>query len=290
MIRDVTDSNLEAVRAFLEQRPETSVFLLYCLERHGPRLVGHRDSGNFRAVVEAGQVVGVCSPTRRGHLLVDTGGREDLGADLLEAARRDAIRLDAVIGEWAAARSVWTLIRDRIGFQPTLEARQVAYCRRVDETPRDPALPEGVTVRLLDLADFEQWYPLFHALERQEGGEIQGTKEEIRARFAYVPWRWWGVFKGAQLVAIACIDCIYRGTGHLGGIYVHEGHRRQGMARLLLARIFDVSRAAHGIGRLVLFSREENESARQLYESLGFGPAGHFAFMLGGWPETPNAA
>ena len=60
MIRHVTDSDLQRVRAFLESHVDTSLFLLSTLAALGPRLGQHLNSGNFRLIEEAGQVVAVC--------------------------------------------------------------------------------------------------------------------------------------------------------------------------------------------------------------------------------------
>jgi len=57
MIRHVTDSDLEHVRAFLESHVDSSLFLLSTLTSMGPRLGSHPNSGNFRLVEESGKVV-----------------------------------------------------------------------------------------------------------------------------------------------------------------------------------------------------------------------------------------
>src|SRR5690606_10793977 len=80
MIRDVDESNLAAVRAFLEKHLETSLFLLGNLDSRGPRRQPHPYSGNFRVIEEGGAVAGVFCLTNRGACLVQTGGRDDLGS------------------------------------------------------------------------------------------------------------------------------------------------------------------------------------------------------------------
>ena len=59
MIRHVTDSDLERVRAFLESHVDTSLFLLSTLAALGPRLGHHLNSGNFRKIEEDGEIVAV---------------------------------------------------------------------------------------------------------------------------------------------------------------------------------------------------------------------------------------
>lgn len=278
MIEDVSDANIGEVRRFLETHLDSSIFLLHTLERFGPAMVEHRDSGNFRCLLEDGRVAAVISATRRGHLLVQTGGREDLGGALFDACADHRDRLDGVVGEWRGAQSVWTHFRRQAGFRPTYEAPQVIYRMLLDDVPD---VPVPGTTRRLDPDDFDLWYPLFHALEVQEGVHIHGDREEVRSRFASAPWRWWGRFQGSELAAVACVDLTYHDAAHIGGIYVVPAYRRRGLAAQLLHAI---AREAHGdlaMSRLVLFTRESNVQACRLYERLGFVREGSFGFLLG---------
>ena len=86
MIRHVTDSDIQRVRAFLESHVDTSLFLLSTLAALGPRLGHHLNSGNFRLIEEEGRIVGVFCLTRRGNLLVHAGGRTDLAEQVFEAS------------------------------------------------------------------------------------------------------------------------------------------------------------------------------------------------------------
>jgi ribosomal protein S18 acetylase RimI-like enzyme len=282
MIVPVTPAREAGVRTFLQAHLSTSVFLLYCLERFGPALGDHRDSGNFRCVLEGDRVVAVACSTRRGHLLVQTGGRDDLGTQLWQAFDGDPVRIDGVVGEWTAAQSVWPLARDRRGFLPIYEIRHVTYEMQLDAgmtaTRRRPE------VRILEPDDFDVWYPLFHALELQEGVQIQGNREQVRAGFGNAAQRWWGAFEGPELAAVACLDVSAAGAGHVGGIYVDPNRRRKGLARTILEAIVVDSQATLNLSVLVLLTREDNLSARRLYEGMGFVATGtHFGFLLGEW-------
>jgi predicted GNAT family acetyltransferase len=282
MIVPVTSANEVEVRTFLQTHLSTSVFLLYCLERFGPVRGDHRDSGNFRCVLDRDRVIGVACSTRRGHLLVQTGGRDDLGAQVWQAFDGDPVRIDGVIGEWTAAQSVWPLARDRRGFLPIYEIRHIAYGMQLGAG--STAARGGPDVRMLEPEDFDLWYPLFHALELQEGVQIQGDREQVRASFGNAAQRWWGAFEGADLTAVACLDVSASGAGHVGGIYVHPNHRRKGLARTILEAIVLDSQATLHLSSLVLFTREDNASARRLYEGMGFAATGeHFGFLLGEW-------
>src|SRR3954470_18146295 len=103
MIRHVTDSDLERVRAFLESHVDTSLFLLSTLAALGPRLGSHLNSGNFRLVEEDGKIAAVCCLTRRGNLLVQAGGRRDLAEQIFEACETEPIEVRGIVGEWTSA-------------------------------------------------------------------------------------------------------------------------------------------------------------------------------------------
>jgi hypothetical protein len=127
MIRHVTDTDLEHVRAFLESHVDTSLFLLSTLSALGPRLGSHLNSGNFRLIEEGGKIVAVCCLTRRGKLLVQGGGRADLAEPIFEACEAEPIEVRGVVGEWATATALWDLLRADPRFEPTHALKDVLY-------------------------------------------------------------------------------------------------------------------------------------------------------------------
>jgi ribosomal-protein-alanine N-acetyltransferase len=60
---------------------------------------------------------------------------------------------------------------------------------------------------------------------------------------------------------------------HINNVAVLPGYRRQGIASLILGRVFSEGRRV-GAGRATLEVRRSNESARRLYERFGFTVAG----------------
>ena len=112
MIRNVETDDLERVRGFLEAHVDTSLFLLSNLAIFGPRLTDHGNSGNYRLVEEAGQVVAVFCLTRRGNLLVQAAGRADLAESILESCESEIIEVCGVAGEWATAAALWELLQE----------------------------------------------------------------------------------------------------------------------------------------------------------------------------------
>src|SRR5450756_3074880 len=111
MIRQVTDSDLERVRVFLESHVDTSLFLLSTLASLGPRLGPHLNSGNYWLIEEGGAIVAVFCLTRRGNLLVQAGGRTDLAEQIFEASEAEPIDVCGVVGEWATAEAIWRFVQ-----------------------------------------------------------------------------------------------------------------------------------------------------------------------------------
>src|SRR3984957_5598540 len=96
MIRNVETDDLERVRGSLEAHVDTSLFLLSNLAIFGPRLPDNGNSGNYRLVGDAGRVVAVFYPPRRGHLLVQASGRADLAESILESCESETIEVCAI--------------------------------------------------------------------------------------------------------------------------------------------------------------------------------------------------
>jgi len=153
---EVTGSNLQVARTFLEERAETSLFLLSNLAAHGPRAAEAANSGNYRYIEHAGKVVCVFALTRRGNLLAETGGRGDLADAILTACQAEPVPITGVLGEWTAAESLWrALCKDR-GFRPVHSSKEVFY--RINLGSAAPR--ETGRVRRLASSDFERWEPL----------------------------------------------------------------------------------------------------------------------------------
>jgi ribosomal protein S18 acetylase RimI-like enzyme len=294
MIRDVATHDLERVRGFLEAHVETSLFLLSNLAVFGPRLTDHANSGNYRLVEEAGRVVAVFCLTRRGNLLVQAAGRSDLADSILEACEAETIEVTGVAGEWPTAEALWELLRADPRFEPTLSSKDVLYRLALvgggAATPspaegtvkRHPAAP-GRAVRALDGSDFEQWERLNTAYCTEMHlplPRVDAAHEAEFVRRARAKW-WWGAFSGSQLAAIVGLNAAYGAVGQVGGVYARPEDRKQGLARAAMELLVEDSREHHRFERLILFTGEDNLSARRLYESLGFEAGGAFGLLLG---------
>ncbi len=287
MICDVDASNLAATREFLERHVETSLFLLGNLAAQGPRLGPHLNSGNFRVVCEGGSIVAAFCLTRRGNLLLQAGGREDLGALILTACRAEPIPIEGVIGEWRATQSVWQLLRAEPGFEPAPSHREVLYGR---DLPHAPGTESTLPVRELRADDFDQWNLLNAAYSAEVRLPVHGSREERFALFSGQAecGHWWGYFDGGELIATVSLNALYGRIGQVGGVYTRPAYRGRGLARIAMAKLMADAWQRHRLERLILFTGEDNRTARALYEALGFATRGYFGLLFGTPREYRN--
>ena len=282
MIRHVTDSDLERVRAFLESHVDTSLFLLSTLAALGPRLGHHLNSGNFRKIEENGEIVAVFCLTRRGNLLVQAGGRIDLAEQIFEACEGEPIEVRGVVGEWPMAEALWKLLRADPRFETSHNLKDVLYRLMLKDTVGP--MPESPNVRLLDASDFAQWERLNTAYFAELSLPLQATLEQRRNDFIMRvrSGLWWGAFDdNYELVSIAALNATYGALGQVGGVYTRPSERRKGLSYAVMQMLITDCRHRLGFDKLVLFTGEDNTSARKLYESLGFEAAGAFGLLLG---------
>jgi uncharacterized protein len=282
MIRHVTDSDLDRVRVFLESHVDTSLFLLSTLAALGPRLGQHLNSGNFRLIEEQGRIVAVCCLTRRGNLLVQAGGRTDLAEQIFKACETERIEVRGVVGEWPMAEALWKFLHTDPRFETTHHLKDVLYRLMLNEKPA--ARVASANVRVLDAGDFVQWERLNSAYFAELSLPLQATLEQRRTDFI-VRIRsglWWGAFDDChELVSIAALNATYGSLGQVGGVYTRSAERRRGLSRAVMQLLIEDCRHRLHFEKLVLFTGEDNSPARQLYESLGFEPAGAFGLLLG---------
>ncbi len=285
MIQDVTDSDLERVRAYLEAHLDSSLFLLSNLALFGPRRGDAPNSGNYRCAVEDGTLVAVFSLTRSGNLLVQAAGRADLAAQIFEACKDEPIQITGVVGDWPTAEALWGLVCADPRFEPNVSIKDVLFSLPLTRSdgPHSSMAPRALNARALNPDDFEQWAPLNAAYLAELHLPLQLTSEERRKEFESRARAqlWWGAFDADRLVAIAGLNAVYGHLGQVGGVYSPPEDRRKGFARAVMARLISDSRTRHHFQRLVLFTGEDNIGARRLYESLGFQAGGSFALFLG---------
>jgi RimJ/RimL family protein N-acetyltransferase len=294
MIRSVATEDLERVRCFLEAYVESSLFLLSNLAIFGPRLGEAWNSGNYQLVEEEGRIVAVFCLTRRGNLLVQSGGRTDLAEAIMEACESEPVEVCGVVGEWAIAQAIWKLLLADPWFEPGHGSKDVLYRLDLVSQEQEHRIPEhaaaGVTVRPLIAGDFEQWERLNTAYLAELNlplPVVDAAHEAEFARRTQARW-WWGAFVRGELAATVALNAAYGTVGQVGGVYTRPADRKKGIAQAAMRVLIDDAAAYHRFTKLILFTGEDNVGARRLYESLGFEAAGAFGLLLGARRPRPH--
>ncbi len=109
----------------------------------------------------------------------------------------------------------------------------------------------------------------------------------------YLGWSLRQVQKGRMVRLVAEVDGRVVGTAHLslsgsegeiGSVVVAESHRRQGLARRLIAALMDEARARK-LAVLEIGVRQDQPYLQAFYESLGFRPTTKKGGLLPTLPE-----
>ncbi|MCX7853589.1 MAG: GNAT family N-acetyltransferase [Caldilineales bacterium] len=173
-------------------------------------------------------------------------------AETAAAVRRLAAEL--VPPHWPvytlAPTSTAALLREAVGVDEIRPEWQMVF--RGDAGTLDPG-----PARPLGRADL----PAMMALARLGGAMVFGAEAMAHGAF-------FGVFVGAELVAMGGVQNELPGWAEIGSIVTHPAHRRQGHATHVVAALVRYLQARGQQTFLCLF--QDNEAAFRLYDKLGF--------------------
>ena len=280
MVEQVGESNIVEVQAFLAGQEECSQFLINNLGEHGPSLVEHQNSGNFKAIRLGGEIRAVFCLTRRGNLIMQGGGINP--EVVLDACSREPIHMKGFIGEWDSIEPVYSLFKKQTpSFIPSFESKEIlfSYPLSVNELK----LRHDARVRLLTPADFSRWFELRAAYLSELGLPSDGVVDLVRGDFdaQVVGQRWWGLFEGNELLSQVGLNSKGETVGQVGGVFTPEPYRKRGLAKAAMVHMLRDCRDIHGHTKSILFTGETDIAAQKLYESIGYNRIGFFAMMFG---------
>jgi len=255
------------------------MFLLGNLALNGPRISPALNSGQFKVIENSGRVCAVFCLTRRTAILAEAGGRAEWAQTIVDACREEPIPIGGVMGEWRLAEAIWSILQSAQGFREVFASKEILQALDLSHVVPPNSHSH---VRHLVADDFGQWECLHAGFCAEEGMPVHGTPDERERLFrpSAEARRWWGYFEGDRLVAMACLNAVYKRLGQVGGVYTLPDRRGYGFSRATMNALLADSVQVHGLERLILFTGEHNEAARHIYKTLGFSTIGDFALLM----------
>jgi len=276
---DVTSENLKACQDFLARFEDTCQFLINNLSQHGPRLIEHHNSGNFKMLLEGEQVVGVFCLTRRGNLLAQT--TIDATDIILNSCRQESVALKGFSGAWPTIAPIVAKFRAYTpDFKPTYDDQEFLYSYVL--VADDPRLKHDPRVRFLEERDFEQWFVHSGLYLTELKLPNQLTFEQSRRDFAAQVQRrvWWGLFDGETLLSRVALNSNGETIGQVGGVFTPRELRQRGYAKATMFHMLKDCRDLHGHRKSLLFTGRTDIPAQKLYESMGYKRIGDYALVM----------
>lgn len=255
--------------------------LLSNLQEYGATLTHHLHSGNFRCVTNKKDIVAVFCLTRSGLLLFQTDRKANYNNLILKSALKESIPLKGFMGDWNLVTSLWkSYKKQNPSFQVNFSPKEILYKRDLKHAPN---LPRDHSVIFLNSQHFTQWYRAYKNYFAELGIAFYGTKKEFHQKFLHEikKQNWWGYFQEKCLCSMASRRANFDNMAQIGGVYTLPEYRRKGYAKTCMIQIMNDSKTIHRDRDLVLFTPENNKSARKLYEKLGFKKIGYFGVVIG---------
>jgi len=276
----VTEQSKGELVSFLKTHSDHTLFLLGNLSEHGYKLTDALNSGNFKLIRDSEQIVAAFCLCRRGTLLIHATMEKSLFPLVVKSCLDEGIPLKGVIGEWSLCKSLWEYLKEQQLIKTeTFISKEVLYRVNLQEH----TYPPQSSVRLLGPSDYSQWSTLRDAYVKEKRLPDSSNEAQKREAFASFVNRKviWGLFLDKKLLSIANLNAHASDLAQLGGVFTDSEYRRKGYSRAVLQQLFNDCKSLHGITKLIIFTGEDNPSARKLYESFGIDQVGHYALLFG---------
>ncbi|PYQ35858.1 MAG: GNAT family N-acetyltransferase [Acidobacteria bacterium] len=282
-VKTLSTGDETVLRDFLSPRVESSMFLL--ANAHAAGLVdrGEALQGTYVAAREEGRIVGVAAHFWNGMLVLQASDEailETVARAALSRSRRDLRGL-------AGPRSQIDRALGRLDLRsrPTsCDTREMLYSLDL----RELRVPEGLASgRLVCRPPFDgelellaRWRADFSIeslglsktpeLESISRGEVERLHREKNQ---------WVLIDGERLVSYSGLNARLPDVVQVGGVWTPPDLRGRGYGRCAVAgSLLAVER--EGVARAVLFTDEENHTARAAYEALGFQVVGDYGLVI----------
>jgi GNAT superfamily N-acetyltransferase len=282
-VKTLSTGDEAVLAAFLAPCVESSMFLLANVQASGLVDGGEPVQGTYVAALEAGRIVGVAALFWNGVLVLqapDPGVLETVARAALSRSRRG---LKGLAGPRAQVDGILRAL-DLQGRRTALDSREDLYDLDLGEL----RVPEGLASgRLLcrpplsDELDLVASWRVDYSVEAlgiPDGPDLGATSgDEIRR--LQREGSQWVLVDGGRLVSYSAFNARLPEVVQVGGVFTPRDLRGRGYARAVVAGTLLAARA-EGVRRAVLFTGEENRSARAAYEALGFRVVGDYGLVI----------
>ena len=269
-----------ALEAFLAPRAVDSMFLRSNAKQAGLVDRGQPFQGTYVAAVEGGSVTAVAAHFWNGMLILQAPDPETREAVARAAIARSGRGIKGLTGPWEQVDSV----RKALGMESreaSLDSREDLFTLPLADL-RVPELLASGRVRCrrpradeLELA--ARWRLDFSREALGRDGGLDAARGEV-ARLQELDSQWI-LLEENRPVAYSAFNARLPDVVQIGGVWTPPELRGRGYGRAVVAGSLLDARSA-GAALAVLFTGEENVSARRAYEALGFRVVGDYGLVI----------
>jgi ribosomal protein S18 acetylase RimI-like enzyme len=269
-----------ALERFLEPRATESMFL-----RSNARLAGLVDrgepfQGTYVAAIENGRVTAVAAHFWNGMLILQAPDPETREPVARAALARSGRELKGITGPWDQVEAV----RRALGLgsrETSLDSREDLFTVSLEDLRVPDPLASGRVVcrrpRTDELELAARWRLDFSIEALGRDGGLDAARSEV-ARLQDLGSQWILV-EESRPVAYSAFNARLPDAVQVGGVWTPPALRGRGYARAVVAGSLLEARTS-GASLAVLFTGEENVSARRAYEALGFRVVGDYGLVI----------
>jgi len=271
----------EPLEAFLVPLSESSLFLRSNARAAGLVDRGEPFHGTWVAAFETGSIVAVAAHFWNGMLALQAP------VHTAEVARAAAARsgrtLSGLTGPWGQVRDARRAL-GRGGAKTSLDSREELFSLELARLLVPRELREGRFEyrhpRSGELELLGQWRAAFsiEALGAADRPELSASAREEIARL-HERGSSWVLLDGGRIVAFSAFNAELPEIVQIGGVWTPPELRGRGYGRAVVAGSLLEARR-RGVERAVLFTGEDNRSARAAYEALGFRVIGDYGLVM----------
>lgn len=273
----------KALEDFLAPHASSSMFLRSNCRAAGLVDRGAPLQGTYVAAIDGGTIVAVAAHFWNGMLVLQAPDARALESVARAAVSRSGRALSGFVGPQSqveAARSTLGLS----GRATSHDSREKLYQLDLADLQVPRSLAAGLLVyrapRQDELELIVDWRVDYcvESLGTPRSPELAKTSRTEIGRLQQEGSQWI-VLDGGRPVSYSAFNARLPDAVQVGGVWTPRGLRSRGYGRAVVAGSLLDARA-QGVRRGILFTDEENRSARAAYEALGFRAVGDYSLVI----------